>query len=93
MFNGPVPQTALFASAVDEQAGVAAFIRRAIADGINPDEIGVFVRTRDVIGRARAAVKTAGMEPSELTVVPGSISTESSSGPLKPGPNPSESKS
>lgn len=71
VFNGPTPQTALFASAVDEQAGVAAFIRRAVADGIKPDEIGVFVRTRDAIGRARAAVKAAELEPSELTVVKG----------------------
>ena len=52
----------------DEIAAVAAFLKNAIAAGVNPEEIGVFVRTRDVLGRARDAVIAAGHQASEINL-------------------------
>jgi hypothetical protein len=67
VFNGPDPVVVLAETVVSEQRAVADFIQGAISDGINPEEIGVFVRTREVMGRARQAVKLAGSTPFELT--------------------------
>ncbi len=39
---------------------MADFLRSAIADGIEPTEIGLFVRSPEVIGRARAALEASG---------------------------------
>ena len=39
----------------------------AIEDGIEPDEIGVFVRRTEELPRARAVVKDAGQTPLELS--------------------------
>ena len=52
-----------------EIEAVTAFITRALTDGIEPDEIGVFVRTREVLVRAREAVVAAGREASEITLL------------------------
>ena len=67
MFNGPEPTIATFDSNDAEVAGVTGFIRAALADGLAPSEIGVFVRTRDQLSRARAAVHAAGQQPFELS--------------------------
>jgi superfamily I DNA/RNA helicase len=68
VFNGPEPTVVLADTVEAEQRGVADFLRSAMKDGINPEEIGVFVRTREVMGRAREAVKLAGGTPFELTL-------------------------
>lgn len=68
VFNGPQPTVVLAETAETETAAVKAFIEAATADGVAPEEIGVFVRTRDVIDRARRAVRAAGLEPFELTL-------------------------
>ena len=68
VFNGPEPSVVLAASVEAEQAAVAAFVKSSLADGLRAEEIGVFVRTRAVIGRARDAVRSAGAEPFELTL-------------------------
>lgn len=68
VFNGPVPLVVTAADAAAEQIAVAKFIQAALADGILPDEIGVFVRTREMIGRAREAVKASGRDASEITL-------------------------
>ena len=68
VFNGPEPSVVLADSVEAEQAAVAAFIKSSLADGVRAEEIGVFVRTRAVIGRARDAVRSAGAEPFELTL-------------------------
>lgn len=68
VFNGPVPLVVTATDAAAEQAAVAKFIEQAMADGIMPEEIGVFVRTREVLGRARGAVKAAGRGASEITL-------------------------
>jgi hypothetical protein len=44
-----------------ENIGVADFLRSAVVDGIDPGEIGLFIRSPEVIGRARAASEAAGL--------------------------------
>jgi mRNA-degrading endonuclease RelE of RelBE toxin-antitoxin system len=62
VFDGPDPEVLIAPSMDDETAGAAAFLRQAISDGIVPAEIGVFVRSPNELGRARAAVAAAGLE-------------------------------
>ena len=68
VFNGPEPLVVLADDAEAEQRAVAEFIRAAIVDGVAPEEIAVFVRTREIMGRAREAVRVAGCTPFELTL-------------------------
>jgi len=67
VFNGPDPEIRTFADADRESNGVADWIKAAVADGIAPAEIGIFVRSNDQLARARAAVKTAGHTQLELS--------------------------
>lgn len=67
VFNGPAPETHVFATPVEEIAAAAAWIGRAISDGIAPSEIGVFVRSRAELARARLAVEGAGLLWTELS--------------------------
>ncbi len=67
VFNGPSPEIRIFETEAQEIAVVAAWIGKAGADGALPSEIGLFVRTRDQLPRARAAVDAAGLAWSELS--------------------------
>ena len=67
VFNGPPPSTALFGSQEEELTGAAQWIREAIAAGVTPSEIGVFVRSRAELARARKVVEAAGLRWTELT--------------------------
>jgi superfamily I DNA/RNA helicase len=67
VFNGPDPEVQTFADADREIAGVADWIKKAVAEGIAPAEIGLFVRSNDQLARARAAVKAAGHTQLELS--------------------------
>ena len=67
VFEGPAPVVDLSASIADEAARVAAFIRQAVRDGVAAGEIGVFVRSRAELPRARAAVEAAGLAAVELS--------------------------
>jgi UvrD-like helicase C-terminal domain/AAA domain len=67
VFNGPPPEVLLFDTQQEEIAAVSAWIDRARAEGIHPSEIALFVRTRDELGRARAAVEAAGLSWLELS--------------------------
>lgn len=67
VFNGPDPEIQTFADADREMKGVADWIKAAVADGIAPAEIGVFVRSNDQLARARSAVKAAGHTQLELS--------------------------
>jgi hypothetical protein len=67
VFNGPPPTVALFDAEQSEIAAVAAWIGQARANGALPSEIGVFVRSRAQLLRARAAVETAGLSWLELS--------------------------
>ena len=71
VFNGPVPDVLLADDAAAEGKAVGAFISRCLEDGIAPEEIGVFVRTRDVLNRARDAVTAGGGTASEITLFKG----------------------
>ena len=67
VFEGPPPEIALCADEAAEAERVAGFIREALAGGIAPAEIGVFVRSRRQLPRARAAVEAAGAQTVELS--------------------------
>ncbi len=67
VFEGPVPELGRFASAAAEIQSVAEWLRAALAAGTAPSEIGVFVRSRAELHRARDAILAAGTEPFELS--------------------------
>lgn len=67
VFNGPKPEIRQFADARAESAAVADWIRHIAAAGVHPGEIGLFVRTREQLGRARTAVEAAGLAWLELS--------------------------
>lgn len=67
VFNGPEPVVATHADASAESAAVGQWISQAVADDIKPSEVGVFVRTRNQLDRARAAVAAAGHDALELS--------------------------
>ena len=67
VFEGPAPRLTLAADEAAETETVAAFLCQAVADGVAPAEIGVFVRSRRELPRARAAVEAAGLSPIELS--------------------------
>lgn len=67
VFNGPDPIIAIHADAKAEIAAVGQWISQAVAEGIKPSEVGIFVRTRNELDRARAVGKAAGHEVLELS--------------------------
>jgi len=73
VFEGPAPQVVLGEDDGDEIARVAAYIGKAIVDGIAPSQIGVFVRSRRELPRARAAVDAAGLTSVELSERPADV--------------------
>lgn len=67
VFNGPNPEIKKFPDVDREIQGVGDWIKESVADGIAPAEIGLFVRSNEQLGRARAAVKAAGHTQLELS--------------------------
>jgi superfamily I DNA/RNA helicase len=67
VFNGPEPLIKKHANAQAETASVAQWISKAIADGISPFEIGIFVRSRSQLDRPRSVVHAAGYDALELS--------------------------
>jgi superfamily I DNA/RNA helicase len=67
VFNGPDPLIKKHADAKAETASVAQWISDAVADGISAFEIGIFVRSRSQLDRARSAVHAAGHDALELS--------------------------
>lgn len=67
VFNGPPPEVLIAAGKDEETEKVAAFIRALISQGVEPATIGIFVRSRDELPRARAAAAQAGVNVTELT--------------------------
>lgn len=67
VFEGPSPEIQVFDSVDDECAGVAAFLEQAVASGASPHEIGVFVRSKDQLARARKAIAAAHLECRQLS--------------------------
>ncbi len=60
VFEGPEPDIGLFDTEDDEVAYVGDWIAQAVAAGIAPEEVGVFVRTQAQLDRAKAAARVAG---------------------------------
>lgn len=67
VFEGPAPMVSEQASAAEECTSVARFLRQAAEDGIEPNELGVFVRSNDQLSRARSAIAEAGLEARQLS--------------------------
>jgi mRNA-degrading endonuclease RelE of RelBE toxin-antitoxin system len=61
VFNGPAPVVRIFKSQEEENDAVAAWLQDCSREGVMSHEFGVFVRSDAEVGRARAAVKKAGM--------------------------------
>jgi hypothetical protein len=66
VFNGPTPQIKICDNAESERQFVGNWIADRLIDGLQPDEIGVFVRSKEQIERAIAAINQAGATPTEL---------------------------
>jgi hypothetical protein len=66
VFNGPVPQVKAFATAEEEVKAAATWFRDRARDGVEPHEIGAFVRSEAQIERARRAMDLAGIACREL---------------------------
>jgi hypothetical protein len=62
VFNGPEPIIRSYADATAESLAVGAWLKQGMADGVKPQEIGVFVRSEDELPRAQAAVKASGLQ-------------------------------
>jgi len=78
VFNGPDPTIQVVESPQEETATIAAWLKERIAEGVQPHEIGIFVRSDAELPRARAAVAEAVLTAIELDdridTSPGSVS-------------------
>jgi superfamily I DNA/RNA helicase len=61
VFNGPVPTIDTFESSDLEIEAVGRWLEARLGEGIEPDEIGVFVRSEAELPRASAALEAAGL--------------------------------
>ena len=61
VFNGPAPEIRIFGTEAEESEAVGAWLRTLTADGVQPHEIGVFVRSSEQVPRATAAATAAGL--------------------------------
>lgn len=66
VFNGPAPIVIVFDDAEQEAQHVSQWIVERQSDGLEPNEIGIFVRSEAQLPRAREAVQLAGAESAEL---------------------------
>ena len=62
LFDGPSPTVKILDDVDDEIAAVSQFLAEALAEGVAPAEIGIFVRDPSALGRARKAAQVAGVE-------------------------------
>ncbi len=67
VFEGPPPHVMIFPSPEEEAAAVKGQIETWLSEGIAGHEIGVFVRTTDLVARARSALNGI-VEAGEVTV-------------------------
>ena len=57
VFDGPSPRVETFANGDQEEQAVGLVVAGWLADGVAAQEIGIFVRTSELIARARAAFR------------------------------------
>jgi hypothetical protein len=78
VFNGPAPAIETFDDPEQESEAVGAWITARVEHGVQPHEIGVFVRSTRELRRARNAVKQSKVPAVELSdrieISPGKIS-------------------
>ena len=67
VFNGPDPVMKVFDDSEEEKKGITLWLHDVIDQGVEPEEIGIFVRSNNELLRARAVVKQAGQTPLELS--------------------------
>ncbi len=67
VFNGPDPEVTIFDDSKQECEEVSLWVQEVINEGIEPDEIGIFVRSNNELSRARAVVKKVEQKPLELS--------------------------
>ena len=67
VFNGPPPKVTIYDDAAREGQEVGKWIGERLAEGLRPEEIGVFVRSDEQLDRAEAAVKAAAVASVRLT--------------------------
>ena len=63
VFNGARPIVDVCGSMIGECERVSAWLSGLVKAGTKPQEIGIFVRSRSELDRARSAVEQAGLEP------------------------------
>jgi superfamily I DNA/RNA helicase len=61
VFNGPVPIIRVLGGQNEETEAVSRWISERVKEGVAPHEFGIFVRSREQLDRARAAVRNAGV--------------------------------
>jgi hypothetical protein len=67
VFNGPAPTIEILADADEEAEAVGRWVADRIAEGVEPHEIGIFVRSSAQLRRARIAAKQSGAPAVELS--------------------------
>lgn len=67
VFDGPEPDVLIADDVQAEQTAAADILRNAVDEGMRQEEIGVFVRSEAQLSRARAAVRSAGLSPRDLS--------------------------
>ena len=67
VFEGTPPDILGFDTPTEESETVGRWIANRLREGYQPHEIGVFVRSEAQLKRARAAIKSAGIDWLELT--------------------------
>lgn len=72
VFDGPAPVVESFSDVAEEAAAVRAAVQSWLADGLSASEIGLFVRSSELVGRARAAIGDL-MGAEEMTTAPMSL--------------------
>lgn len=64
VLNGPEPRVRIFPTEAAEQEGIGAWLRERVVQGVQPEEVGVFIRSGEQLSRARRAVAAAGLSAS-----------------------------
>jgi superfamily I DNA/RNA helicase/mRNA-degrading endonuclease RelE of RelBE toxin-antitoxin system len=77
VFNGPEPEVRTFGDAAEESTALGEWLAARAREGVPPNEMAVFVRSRAEIDRAQDAVKSSGMDgqllDERMRIEPGQI--------------------
>jgi UvrD-like helicase C-terminal domain len=78
VFNGPAPEVRVLSNEGEEAVAVGAWLKGLAEGGLQPHEIGVFVRSSEQVARATAAVGFAELSgrvlDDRVEIKPGSVS-------------------